>query len=269
MVTIKKSEYGIMASKRPKARRETDHLHWRPARGPFTSRLSEDPALPTLQEDVVRTAASHLKVLDDEKKKEILRQQLKQIVRDYWELRHDIVGRPPQRWYRTRIKDVGNAANKLLTLIREDFGTALMRLARELPRTLNLQLRQRSSPSTQNQSIENILEGLKAICDQLTVVKRPGAITGKSGAKNLVHIKLAVTALIRTWESFMNVKFPITLTAADNTATVDRKKSAKDGGKSAFTSPGPYFVQVIMQLIDPDVTVSQIATALRSHSAKT
>jgi hypothetical protein len=177
----KKSECKIMVSKRSKANDEAGYRHWKPARGPFIMRLLEDPTLPTLQDDVVCTAAEHLKIVDD-KKRTILREQLRQIVRDYWELRRDIVERPPQRWYRDNIKAVGKAANNLLILLQDCSGTALMRLEREVSRSLNMELRQRSSPSSQKQSIKNIVEGLKVICDRLVFVEKPGAIVGKSGA---------------------------------------------------------------------------------------
>lgn len=258
-----------MSPKRTKSDDEK-YRSWKPGYGRFSGRLFEDPTIPMLQDAVVDEAARRLTHADDLETKKALRKLLKSVVHNYWEIKRDTVDVPPKRWYRDKIKAVHKAVKDLLALIQQDSYTALSRLELELPRQMNLKLRQRSAVPGQLQSVEAVLSGLEAVCRRLVDVKKPGAIVGKSGALPADHIKGAVEALVEIWEKFANKPFSFNFSSAENTIVrPDGTKIPKEGtAVSLFIATGPQFVQVIIQLIDPEVKLSQIRTALRGLPRK-
>jgi hypothetical protein len=218
---------------------------WSPGRTLF-----ENPAFPKPADEAILAAANHLKITD-EKRKSDFTEQVRFVARRYWELRQDVVGRPPAKWYRSKITALEKAAGDLLKLLQEPSGTAFSYLEFRMQRDMGRPLRY--GGSAEQQSFEKLLEEFLATC-------KASKFEGKEGAKPHTHLKMICWGLAGIWSEFTDKKFPRSLETAD-----DQKESIKSdvSPKKSFISPGPYFVQLMLEAIDPAVTTRQIISALK------
>jgi hypothetical protein len=101
------------------------------------------------------------------------------------------------------------------------------------------------------ESIEQILEEFEKVCAES--LRRKGA----PGAKRELHVQAAVVALSDIWLECTGSPVPVSLDTEIGTS-----------GLQEFTYPGPRFCQLVLQSIDPDLSVSQIETAIRNTLGK-
>jgi hypothetical protein len=157
---------------------------------------------------------------------------------------------PPPSWYREHITPLLNATDALLKVIRKPVkgsGRAFLKWRTE--RSMNRRL---TGGTGDRESIEEILEQFRSVCTQSLKDSRKG----KRGAKREEHVEAAVRDVAQLWEQLFGTPVLMNLETGDH-------KSVKE-----FTSPGPLFCQLVLQGIDPDVSTSQIETALRKIGAK-
>ena len=222
---------------------------WRPFR---TFRDLELPEVPesTLSAALESLEVNHAKAIAQ------LRERLKIVIRDYWVEHRAVVERPPAKWYRSKVEAIRKATDHLLLLVREPTGTGLAQLRIEISRSLGRGLRG-GGP----ESIERILEDLSA-------ASRRCRYSTKRGAIPHTHLRRTVAELTEIWTEYSNRPFTRNFKTADNRRYKNGRPIAVTGHADAFLAPGPRFIQVMMQHIDPGVPLSLIRTALRSSAAK-
>jgi hypothetical protein len=110
-------------------------------------------------------------------------------------------------------------------------------------------------------SIEQILEYLSAACQRCRFSTQTGPITH-------THLRSTVADLADIWAKYSSRRFTRNFKTADNRRDKNGRPIAVAGHADAFVAPGPRFVQVMMQHIDPGVPLSRIRTALRSSTVK-
>ena len=167
-----------------------------------------------------------------------------------------MVERPPAEWYRNKIGAIRKATDGILALIREPTGTGLSQLRFETLRSMGRPLR---GPGPD--SIEQLLEDLSATCRRCRFSAQRGAIAH-------THLRSTVAELADIWTKYSNRPFTRNFTTADNRRERNGCSIAMTGHEDAFIAPGPHFVQIMMQHIDPNVPLSLIRTALRSSTVK-
>lgn len=182
-----------------------------------------------------------------------LSNELQEIARVYWERRREWE-RPSADWYRQKVGRIERAAEKLLTLIREPQGTALFQLKVLTQRRMARRLL--GGSGGHSSSIEELLNDFVNVCKSCH-------FNAAKGAPPKMHLKEAVAALRTTWIRFTNQEFPLNLEVAENLKERDGRVVAEPGPASRFTSPGPRFVQVVMQRIDSSASWTAIRSALR------
>ena len=151
---------------------------------------------------------------------------------------------PPPRWYREHITPLLTATEALLEVIRRPVkGTS--RLFVEMYTQDQLHRPLRGVP-TEPELVEQLLEQFRIVC--LICI---GANKDKRGPKRELHVEEAVASLSKLWERISGKPVPMSF----DTEIHDSKQE--------FVSHGLLFCQIILQGIDPDVSISQIETALR------
>ena len=213
----------------------------------------------------LNVAIDYLKI-DGEKEKNALKEKLQSVARDYWELRQDIVDRPPAAWYRDKLNAVEKAAKDLLSLLKEDSGTALATLESTFARQLNWQLRRRSLAPNAHPSAPNRQPSLEEILEWVLIGCGRSVIKTRGGARKQNHMRTAVSGLVDIWCKFSKKPFPLNLqTHPEETRSNGQDAAKNETEKYVFTAPASYFVQLVMECIDPKVTLAEIATALRAN----
>jgi hypothetical protein len=104
----------------------------------------------------------------------------------------------------------------------------------------------RSATTDGLESIEELVESFKGVCDECLQRR------GFAGARAKKHIETCVAELGAIWEKSQSKPIPLSLGKASGVE-----------GKKEFTHAGPKFVHDVMRAIDPEVTISEIETALR------
>ena len=222
---------------------------WRPFR------TFQDLELPELPNGILSAALELLEIKDDRAVAQ-LQEQLRFVIRDYWVEHRAVLEQPPAEWYRSKVEAIGKATDGLLALIREPTGTGLWQLNFEVLRSTGRALRG-PGPET----IEQLLERLSVIC-------RPRKISTQRGPRAHTPSRSAVAELSEIWSKYSARCFTRNFKTADNRRDKNGRPIAVAGHADAFVAPGPRFVQVMMQHIDPGVPLSRIRTALRSSTVK-
>ena len=156
---------------------------------------------------------------------------------------------PPSSWYDGHVKPLLTATEGLLKIIRKPVkGSGRTFLKWRIQGRMHRPL---MGLPTDPESLEQILEQFRLACLDCAPKTK-----GKPGAKKQSHIEEAVRDLSKLWEELSGKPVPMSL------------DSEGHGSKQEFISPGPRFCQVVLQSIDPDVSTSQIETALRKIRAK-
>jgi hypothetical protein len=200
-------------------------------------------SVPEMSEEGVSAALNAIGVKDDAQSNE-LRTQLQGVSIIYWRTRRD-VETPSPKWYRQQIEPIQKATVSLLNFLKMPVeGTARSALRRLTMLRMNRQLR--GSNHDGLESIEQLLENFKSVCDECLRLK------GSAGAREQSHVREAVRELVAIWRRFTGKRLSLSL----DTEIGETKHQQ-------FFYPGPRFVQVIMQAIDFDLTTAEIGTALR------
>jgi hypothetical protein len=199
-----------------------------------------------ISEEVLSAAMQALKACSNAQR-DVLRTSFRDVATSYWRTRREIE-RPGPKWYRQQIKPVQKATARLLSLLREPaLGTGRAALVSLTKLRLHRSLR----GSTEPESIEQLLEGLNNVCNECLRFK------GSAGAKEQSHVEGSVRELTARWRKLTGKRMSLSL---DTDIGPSKRQQ--------FTSPGCLFVQIIMQAIDPRLTTSEIATALRKALGK-
>jgi hypothetical protein len=187
-----------------------------------------------------------------------LAERLQSIARRYWE-KHRDAQHPPATWYRTQVAQIQRNIEAALALLRNAKGTALSQLKFRTERGMGRSLRG-SSFGAEPHSIERLLEEFVATCNAC-------AYSSPKGAPKRSDIKVTVASLREVWLEFSSKKkLALNLTVAKNNK--DRGGQQAEESDLVFIEPGPRFIQVVLQKIDPRVTISAISVALReAHHA--
>jgi hypothetical protein len=124
----------------------------------------------------------------------------------------------------------------------------------------------------ERESIEQTLREFEKVCAE--ALRRKGT----PGAKRGLHVQVAVKSLSNIWFEITGSAVPISLDTeigirkeAANRIAVESPNIGQETtqrSSQGFTSPGPRFCQLVLQSIDPDLTVSQIETAIRNTLGK-
>ena len=221
---------------------------WRPYRS------FEDLELPDLPEGTLPAALELLEIENDIDTAQLC-EWLRLVIRDYRVEHRAVVERPPAKWYRSKVEAIRKATDHLLVLIRERTGTGLSPLRFETSRLMGRPLH--GGP----ESIEGFLEDFSAACRRCRFSAQKGAIAH-------THLRSTVAELVEIWSEYSSRPFRRNFKTADNRRLTNGRPIAVAGHADAFLAPGPHFVQVMMQRIDPSVPLSLIRTALRSSTVK-
>jgi hypothetical protein len=184
---------------------------------------------------------------------------LQTIARQYWR-QHLDARRPPAAWYREHVAQIQMNIEAALALLRSAKGTALSQLKFRTYQRMGRPLR--GLEKTDPCSVECILDDFVATCNSCT-------FTATRGAPKKNDIKTAAASLRKVWIQFTGKHFPLNLSMADNRKDRAGLLANDQAPDDIFTSPGPRFVQVIMQRIDSKVSDAAIRTALRDASVNT
>jgi hypothetical protein len=199
-----------------------------------------------ITEQAFEAALKHLEVTG-KRRRTNLREQFKGVATSYWKARRDIE-RPPPKWYRDQIKPFMKATKQLLKVIGKPCeGTSQAALIRLTLFRMKRSLR--GSP-VEPESIEQILQDFSRVCAEC--LRRRGS----AGARPQSHVQSAVQELAAIWKAVDGHPLALSL----DTATGHLGKE--------FTYRGPRFVQIVLQGIDPELSTSEIATALRKACGK-
>jgi hypothetical protein len=193
-----------------------------------------------IPEEAFAAVVRCLKVTDEARRID-LRERLKGLATGYWQRRRDIE-RPSPKWYRKQIQPIQKATDNLLkALRRRPKGTgqaALVQLTR-------LRMRRSLRGPTDPESIEEILAHFSRVCAESLRIK------GSVGARRQSHLQNAVQELAAIWEEVVGGPLGLSL-------------DTEIGRGEEFAYPGPRFAQIVLQGIDPRLSISEIATALRN-----
>ena len=235
--------------RRPSASRKVQpDTDWRPWG------LYDDNSIPPLSDAAISRALAELKLSDDNKTS--VRNRIAKVAVTYWRIRRD-VERPGSKWYRSQVKPVRTATAKLLKVIRPRGRTALVALNHTTRATMQRPLLKRGQASDSPQeSIEQLLEEFIRVCDRSLKIK------GTPGNKKTSHVRSAAMEAADIWLAITKKPVPLSFDTAFD------EKWEFGPSKDVFNQSGPRFVQLILQGIDPKISVAQIVTALRSILAK-
>ena len=222
---------------------------WRPFR------TYQDLELSELPEDMLSVALELLEIKDDGAVQQ-LRERLQYVIREYWVKHRAVVERPPAEWSRSQVAAIRKATDGLVVLIRKLSGPGLWQLRFETSRLMGRAVR---GPGAD--SIEQLLEDLSTACQRCRFSAQRGAIAH-------THLRSTVAELVDIWNKYSRMPFARNFKTADNRRERGGRPIAVTGHADAFLAPGPRFVQVMMQHIDPSVPLSLIRTALRSSTVK-
>jgi hypothetical protein len=213
-----------------------DHRSWKPWG------FDDYKSVQGITDQAFEAALKHLNVSDAARRTD-LRRLLKDVATSYWRTRRDIE-RPPPKWYREQIEPIKKATDQLLKVIRKPAeGTgqaALIHLTQ-----FRMQRRLRDGNYLEPESIEQTLQRFSRVCAECLSLK------GTAGARAQSHVQSAVHELAAIWKDVNGHPLGLSL----DTATGRHGKE--------FTYPGPRFVQIVLQGIDPRLSISEISTALR------
>jgi hypothetical protein len=230
------------------------HEKWAPARTLYN--VSER----YLTSSDVADAAQQLLVTDPQIQVE-LAERLHSIARRYWE-QHREAQRPPAAWYRTQVAQIQGNIEAALAVLRNAKGTALSQLKFRTEQRMGRSLR--GSFGAKPPSIEQLLEEFVTTCNSC-------AYSSPKGAPKRSDIKVTVVSLREVWLEFSSKKkFALNLIVAKNNKDRGGQQAAEQESDLVFIEPGPRFIQVVLQKIDPRVTISAITVALREahHAAR-
>ena len=206
-------------------------------------------SIPEIRDLAFSEAMNELKIEDDAQQAD-LKTRLREIAITYWQIRRG-VEQPAPKWYRQQIQPIREATGKLLKILKapaEGTGrAALVRLTK-----LRMERALRGSSYSDRESIEQLLENFKTVCDECLRQK------GSAGARKKSHVEEAVRKLAEIWREFTGERLPISL----DTEFVELRL------REEFTNRGLRFVQFVLQGIDPQVSNSEIATAVRKALGK-
>jgi hypothetical protein len=200
-----------------------------------------------IPEQAFEAALKHLNVTDAARRTD-LRGLFKDVATSYRRTRRDIE-KPPPKWYREQIEPIKKATDHLLKVIGKPAeGTgqaALIHLTQ-----FRMQRRLRGGNYLEPESIEQTLQRFSRVCAECLSLK------GTAGARAQSHVQSAVHELAAIWKDVDGHPLGLSL----DTATGRHGKE--------FTYPGPRFVQIVLQGIDPRLSTSEIGTALRKALAE-
>jgi hypothetical protein len=226
------------------ARMKDDYSSWRPWGG-----FDDLESLQQISERAAAAVVQRFKITD-KRKITRLKALVPSVARSYLSARRELAA-PPPSWYREHVTPLLNATDALLKAIRKPVkGSGRVFLKWRTEREMNRAL---TGGPSDPETIEQILERFRSVC--IRSLRESGK--GKRGAKRETHVEAAVKDLAQLWEQLSSKRVLMTLDRADH-------KSAKE-----FVSPGPLFCQTILQAIDPDISTSQIQTALRKVGVRT
>ena len=193
-----------------------------------------------IPEETFAAVLKCLKVIDEADRID-LSERLKGLATDYWQRRRDIE-RPSPKWYRKQVQPIQTATDNLLEALRSPpKGTcqaALVHLTR-------LRMRRGLRGPTDPESIEGILAHFSRVCAESLRIK------GSVGARRQSHLQDAVRELAAIWEEVVGRPLGLSL-------------DTEIGRGEEFAYPGAHFAQIVLQGIDPRLSVSEITTALRN-----
>jgi hypothetical protein len=201
--------------------------------GAWLPQLSDSESVAKIEEAAFAEAMGLLKT--PKEKWEVLEAQFKDVAITHAQLKRKVQLTPPAKWHREAIKPIRQATLKLLYSLRK------------FPeRLVPLRLAHHSvSGATDLKAIETMLEELERLCAEC--LRRRGA----AGAKEKVHVEEAVRMLTEIWDQQYGKPMALSLDRAEGELPQE------------FTYPGPRFIQVILQSIDPACKSSEIKSALR------
>jgi hypothetical protein len=162
---------------------------------------------------------------------------------DYWTMLRT-AERPSSEWYHKQIDPIKRTTEKLLKLIRQPLGiTPFEYLSSATRRTINRRLLR--WPGEEHESFEELLQGFIRACELATPEEN-------SGAPRMRHVAETVRCVVSIYQEFSGKRVSLSLSVANG-------RSGEE-----FISPGPRFVQLILQGIDPTLTMAEIGTGLRN-----
>lgn len=198
--------------------------------------------IPEIPESAFSAAMKLLKIEDAQRAD--FATDLQGVAITYWQMRRDVES-PAPKWYRQQIQPIREATTKLLRILQKPAeGTGRAALARLTK--LRMERALRGSSYSDRESVEQLLENFIAVCDECLRQK------GSAGARKQKHVQEAATELLAIWENTLSKRPGLSLTIH----------------QGEFTYPAPRFVQIVLQAIDPEVSTSEIATALRNALGK-
>jgi hypothetical protein len=216
--------------------------------------LYDDKSIPPLSDAAISRALAELKLSDDIKTS--VRNRIAEVAVTYWRIRRD-VERPGSKWYRSQVKPIRTAAAKLLKVIRPRGRTALVALNHTIRATMQRPLLKRGQAfDSPQESIEQLLEDFIRACDHSLKVK------GTPGNKKTSHVRSVALQVAHIWLEVTKKPVPLSFD------TCPDEKWEFGPSTDVFNQSGPRFVQLVLQGIDPKISVAQIVTALRSITAK-
>lgn len=186
----------------------------------------------------------------EEKDRANLKISLRSVAEGYWAILRQL-SKPSPRWYREQVQPIQKATTQLLQLVRKrGEGTSRTTLSDLTRLRMNRPLRGSGSGSDP-ESIEQLLEGFKRVCDEC--LRRRGF----AGAPEKKHVEASVAELATIWKDYRSAPMPLSLDT-----------DVGPGARTEFIYPGPRFVQGVMQAIDPELSIGEIDTALRKVLGK-
>ena len=210
--------------------------------------------LPPPAEEAVSAALNELKISAEARSS--VREDIQEIVELYWRLKRS-VEKPEPQFYRLKNKSVRAAATRLLSHLRVERGKEKeLRALGSLPfwfeRTRGRRLLGRGKACPEESLVEQ-LEALVVACDR--------ALPDKSaaGSKRQTHIERTAGQVVELWRKHTGKLVPMSFDASPD----PKWKFGLD--QKAFSQPALRFVQLVLQGIDPSISVAQITTALRRN----
>jgi hypothetical protein len=197
-------------------------------------------SVPKISDEALSSAMKSLNVTEDAQRAD-LTARFHEVSVSYWRGKRDFAT-PGPKWYRQQIQPIQKATNKLLSLLTEPAeGTGRSALVRLTKMRMHRNLRGPTDPD----SIEQLLETFKGVCDECLRLK------GSAGAREQSHVEEAVRELAAIWRDVTGTPLGLSLDTGIGPS------------KREFSYPGPFFIQTILQAIDPVLTTAEIGTALR------
>jgi hypothetical protein len=216
------------------AREPRNDSDWRPWG------LDDYECVRDIPEETFAAVARCLKGIDEAHRID-LRERLKGLATNYWRRKRDIE-QPSPKWYRKQIQPIQKATDNLLEALRRPPKGITGRAA--LVRLTRLRMR-RSLRGPDPDSIEEILAHFSRVCAESLRIK------GSAGARRQSHLQNAVQELATIWKEVVGQPLSLSL-------------DTEIGRGEEFVYPGPRFAQIVLQGIDPRLSISEIATALRN-----